>query len=143
MMTKPRELTLTHAYSLALLLTLATGGCTNQSPGRNADAHTDKKVFSGIRGVVVGLPYKEDPRLRVCQTTRPIVSISGPENADPAYSSLATMPFWLSPNAEKLRLRDGDKISFDLETDWDTDTPVLITSISIDEKDRNEQSGCP
>jgi Cu/Ag efflux protein CusF len=39
------------------------------------------------------------------------------------------MPFWLGAKANIDGLKEGDAIQFDIETDWDTETPVLITAI--------------
>jgi len=69
----------------------------------------------------------------------------GPKGEDEPKNSanLALMPFWLDPKVNKNGLQAGDNIEFDLQTDWDTEKPVLITAIKkLGERDKADLS-CP
>jgi Cu/Ag efflux protein CusF len=114
--------------TLALVLTLALGStaCSRRAPeSAGAAAHADKKPYIGLQGVIASLPSKTEPRIVVCHAAIPEIKI-GPKGEDEPSNP---MPFWLGAKANIDGLKEGDAIQFDIETDWDTETPVLITAI--------------
>lgn len=128
--------------TLALVLTLALGStaCSRRAPeSPGAAAHADKKPYTGLQGVIASLPSRTEPRIVVCHAAIPEIGPKG-EN-EPSNPSL--MPFWLGGNAKIDGLKEGDAIQFDLEADWDTETPVLITVIKKLDEGNKVGLSCP